>query len=212
MPSDAARRKRSAGIACQPCRIIRVASGRFRKTCAKTTPCRPNIDSGGWPDADRIVLTGPARPNTANRPSTATTTGNTKGADISRIKASRPQNRRRCKARATGMASRVDTPAESAACNTVKRSADQSAGCKTHVSARAATIAALPRISAATASPSVTAGAIWKGRFAIPQSLWPGQLRPRLGIKGWLSLGLSGFQSLWANPLPGWSRDTSSWW
>ena len=41
MPRLAASRNRSAGIDCQPCRMIRVASGRLKKTCARTTPCSP---------------------------------------------------------------------------------------------------------------------------------------------------------------------------
>ena len=40
-PSEAASRKRSPGIASQPCRIMRVASGRLKKTCARITPCAP---------------------------------------------------------------------------------------------------------------------------------------------------------------------------
>jgi hypothetical protein len=41
IPSEAASRKRSAGTSSQPCRMRRVASGRLKKTCASTTPCRP---------------------------------------------------------------------------------------------------------------------------------------------------------------------------
>ena len=107
----------------------------FKNTCASTTPCSPKIETAGRPSACNAAFIGPARPNTASIPSTATTTGSRNGAPIRRIIALRPQNRRRAKARATGMASATETAADHAACHRVKRSAAQSAGASAQVRA-----------------------------------------------------------------------------
>jgi len=107
--------------------------------------------SGSSPKTPSAWLTQPARPNTANRPSTATITGRMKGAPRSVIRAERPTNRRRASARATGTASATLTPADSAACTRVKRTACQSAGpSPAPGSARQKTAPSAPRISTAT--------------------------------------------------------------
>ena len=81
----------------------------------------------------------------------ATITGRTNGAPSRVTKRPRPGNRRRASARATGIASRQDTVADSAACQTVKRSAAQSAGDRPRAPpARSATAASGAITKAAT--------------------------------------------------------------
>ena len=209
-----ARRKRSAGMACQPCKIMRVARGRLRNTWASTTPCRPKIDKGGRPRPVRAAFTGPARPKTAKRPRTATTTGNRKGAAKRRISSARAAKWRRASARARGMAKRHETSAESAACTSVKRSAAPSAGPSDQSVAWPAVSAALPRVSAATASPrkaAVARAVIGPARLAIPRRLHRAARQPPLVTTKVTWPAGSGFQTLAAGPPPkGW-LDTSSW-
>ena len=208
-PKLSASRIRSAGIACQPCRIIRVASGMFRNTCASTTPPRPKIEIWGRPRSRKAVLKIPDRPKIASRPSTATITGSRKGAPRAEIASARPGKRRRAKARASGMAQITEASAESTACSTVKRSAARSAAPGIPPPARHSTAATGPSVSAARARAVVRAISAPAPRAILPapdRAVPKPHPRPEAAI---FPVG-SGFQTLWANLPPGYGPDTSS--
>ena len=159
MPSEAPRRKRSAGIESQPCSTSRTAKGRLKKTCARITPCAPKGLTSS-PRGESRVFTAPDRPKTATMPRTATMVGRMKGAPISVITRPRPAKRRRASARATGTASATESVAERAACQSVNHSASPAAGPMAEKpSARHATAASVPSVSARTSAAARPASA-----------------------------------------------------
>lgn len=135
---------------CQPCRIMRVASGMFRKTCASTTPPRPKIETSGRLSPRSPAFSRPERPKTAKRPRTAAMTGSRKGAPRAVIKTVRPGKRRLASARAKGTAQTTEASAESVACSRVKRSAAQSGAVSPRPPACAITTATGASVASAT--------------------------------------------------------------
>ena len=123
----------------------------------------------------------PARPNTANRPSTATMTGKRKGAPIKVTSAPRPRNARRASARATGMASAKLNSAERAACNKVNRIAAQSPGPSDGGQSARAITAPSGTSTHSTTSATMAAPVQWitlSGRARL--AMWP---RPHHGSR-----------------------------